>query len=620
MATLRHLPVGRLLPGPATLAEPGTVLLETQRPDRENRRSYVLRHPVEVLECHCPEDVAGCLHRAERLLESGLALAGFVAYGAAAGLDPALPGRALGGFPLVWLAAYGEIGRCQGPLPLPPGVASRPVRNLEADLSRDAYIRAVERTQGYIGRGDNYQTNLTCRLRFDSDEEPLAAYLRLRQAHPVPYGAYLHCGGFQVVSQSPELFLRRRGQLLWTRPMKGTQRRAPGPAQDEAFARALARDPKARAENVMIVDLMRHDLGRLAEIGSVETFDLFRVERYRTLLQLTSGVRCRLRPGTTLTDILRATFPPGSVTGAPKRRTMQIIEELEATPRGLYTGCLGLFLPGGDFTLSVAIRTLVASQGRWELGIGSGIVADSVPEAEDKETRLKSRFFFEPPRRFQLLETLRWGPAEGFRDLAAHLRRLQRSARYFGYPWSRRRALAALAAPPDQAGQQPASAERRVRLLLGEAGGFEAQWQPLTPLPQPVGVLLSERRTDASQPWLYHKTTERALYEQELARARALGLAEAIFTNREGLLTEGAFTNLMVRLGGRWLTPPLSCGLLPGIWRAEFMRRRGAREALLRPADLAGAEEVVLGNSVRGEIAVGRIVDGAGRQIFGQGG
>ncbi len=617
MAVLRRVPASDPAFGPDTLARPGSVLLESQRRDPENRASYALSDPAEVVACHRPEQVEDSLRRAQGLLEGGLALAGFLSYEAGAALDPhgGLPAHPLGGFPLLWLGAYERASVCRQPLSLPPArQRPAPVRGLRFDLARAGWCRAVERAQAYIAAGDNYQTNLTCRLHFDSPEEPLAAYLRLRRAQPVPYGAYLDCGPFQVISQSPELFLRRRGLMLSSRPMKGTSPRGLTCAQDARSARGLRSSLKCRAENVMILDLMRNDLGRLAEFGSVETCDLFRVEPYATLLQMTSGVRCRLRPGLGLVDILRATFPPGSVTGAPKRRTMEIIHELEPSPRKLYTGAVGLFLPGGDLTLSVAIRTLLTQDGHYEMGIGSGIVADSAPAAEWEETRLKSRFFFAPAREFELLETLRWSAAEGFVLLEAHLRRLARSARYFGYPFSRRRALAALAAA-ESSGPGP----WRVRLLLERPGRLRSTWEPLPPLPAGgPEVVLSARRTSAAEPLLYHKTTRRGLYEGELSRARRRGFTEVLFTNAEGYLTEGAFTNLMVRPrgGGRWLTPHLSCGLLPGLWRAAFMRRHGARQARLTPADLAGAEEVVIGNSVRGAVVVSCVRDAAGRAVF----
>lgn len=610
----RRFAEGRL--DPETLARPGAVLLESQRPGPHSRTSYLLTHPAEVIACQRPEDVAPCLRAAGRLLESGLTLAGFISYEAAAALDPALPcgppGGFPDGFPLVWLAAYERPVLCRRPLtaPLPAPKAPEP-RNLCLDMSKEAYMAAVGRARAYIAAGDNYQTNLTCRLSFESEESPLSAYLRLRVAQPVPFGAYLDCGPFQVVSASPELFLRRRGGVLESRPMKGTQRRGRWSEEDEGLARSLRRDTKSRAENVMIVDLMRHDLGRLAEFGTVAVSNLFRVERYATLLQMTSTVRCRLREGLGLIDILRAAFPPGSVTGAPKRRTMQIIQELEPSPRRLYTGAIGIFHPGGDFTLSVAIRTLVASGGRWELGVGSGIVADSDPAAEYEETWLKSRFAFAEAEPFQLLETMR-GVGGQLERLEGHLARMRRSARYFGLPWSRGRALAALAAP-EGAHEGP----QRVRLLLDQAGRFEAQWQPLAPPPPEADVLLSGEMIDSGAPWPYHKTTRRAHLERELARARGLGFTEVLFVNERGELTEGAFTSLMVRLGGRWLTPALPCGLLPGLWRAEFMRRHGAREARLSPADLSRASRVLIGNSVRNAIPVRRVVDHQGRVLFG---
>ncbi|MFH0810290.1 MAG: aminodeoxychorismate synthase component I [Pseudomonadota bacterium] len=619
MNILRFRPASHDTFRPDSLLEPGAVLLESQRPDRENKRSYLLRRPCQVLACHHAREVEGCLRDAQQVLSRGMALAGFLTYEAGLALQPeaGLAPKPLEGFPLVWLAAYERVEACEQPLDLPPGKESaghHPERDPKNfDVSDAGYERLVRRAQAYIAAGDNYQTNLTCRLRSQSDEEPLAAYLRLRRAHPVPYGAYLNCGDFQVVSQSPELFLRRRGTVMLSRPMKGTSRRGLGNDQDEALARGLRGEIKCRAENVMIADLMRSDLGRLAQYGSVGVTGLFRVERYATVLQMTSGVRCRLSPGLSLLDILRATFPPGSVTGAPKLRTMQIIHELELSARGVYTGAIGLFLPGGDMVLSVAIRTAVNRGGRWHIGVGSGIVADSDPRAECEETKLKSRFFFtSSPGDFKLLETLPWRAPNGFGDLGAHLRRLKRSARFFGYPFAEKSALNVLRAAINSGSAAP---EMRVRLLLAAQGCFEAGAEPLLPLPATRRVLLSGQAVYSHDLWRYHKTTRREQLDAALAGARRQGFLEVLFLNEEGFLTEGSFTNLMLRRGGEWKTPALSCGLLPGIWRAEFMRRHRAREARLSPADLARAEAVVIGNSLRGSIEIVSITDAEGLTI-----
>jgi para-aminobenzoate synthetase / 4-amino-4-deoxychorismate lyase len=406
-----------------------------------------------------------------------------------------------------------------------------------------------------------------------------------------------------VLSLSPELFFRREGKHLSTRPMKGTAPRGRTPREDARLKTWLAVDEKQRAENLMIVDLLRNDLGRVAKIGSVEVTDLFTVETYRSVHQMTSGITAELRSDMGLEDMLSALFPCGSVTGAPKVRAMEIIGEIEAGPRGVYTGAIGHIAPSGDAQFNVAIRTVVLEGNRGELGIGGGIVADSKAEFEYEECLLKAHFLTKVDAPFDLIETLRFERGHGFHLLERHLARLQSSAAHFGYPFSREAVLAALEAEAARIDAPVAL----VRLLLAEDGIITVTSTPIE-LPTRDTVwrfVISDQRLDEKDPLFYHKTTRRQFFDREMERQKALtGCDEVVFLNNKGELTEGTRTNLFVELDGRLFTPALACGLLPGTLREELLDlpRAAASEAVLTRQDLLEADRIYLGNSVRGLI------------------
>jgi para-aminobenzoate synthetase/4-amino-4-deoxychorismate lyase len=362
-------------------------------------------------------------------------------------------------------------------------------------------------------------------------------------------------------------------------------------------------DEKQRAENLMIVDLLRNDLGRVAKIGSVEVTDLFTVETYRSVHQMTSGIEAELRSDMGLKDMLRALFPCGSVTGAPKVRAMEIISELEGDARGVYTGAIGYIAPNGDAEFNVAIRTVVLDKNGGEMGIGGGIVADSKEESEFEECLLKAHFLTKVDAPFELIETLRFESGKGFHLLERHLARLKSSADHFGYPFSREAVLAALEAEAACV-QAPVA---MVRLLLAEDGSLTVTSTAIV-LPTKDTVwrfVISDQRLDEKDPLFYHKTTRRQFYDREMERQKALtGCDEVIFLNKKGELTEGTRTTLFIELDGRLFTPALACGLLPGTLREELLDlpRAAASEAVLSPQDLLSADRIYLGNSVRGLI------------------
>jgi para-aminobenzoate synthetase / 4-amino-4-deoxychorismate lyase len=491
-----------------------------------------------------------------------------------------------------------------------------------ANVDEQEFDDAIAKIHTYIEAGDTYQINYTYRLRFDAYGSPFALYKRLRERQPVPYGALVTLpDGGAVLSLSPELFVRHAQGTIIARPMKGTAPASGNTQEDERRAAALAADPKNRAENLMIVDLLRNDLGRIATIGSVTVPKLFDVTRFSSVLQMTSTVQAQLRDGATLADIFSALYPCGSITGAPKRRTMQIIRELEPAARGLYTGAIGWFdAPTseagiGDFCMSVPIRTLVLQPARdgahgvreGELGVGAGIVHDSVAHDEFAECRLKARFLTGLAQEFELFETMHATRAGGCRHLDRHLQRLHASAAYFGFAYDDNKVRAAIAAVIEQL---DASGAHRLRLALDFSGACKIQHAPLTALTEPVRVLLAPQPTVADDIFLRHKTTVRDRYDAAWRAAEAQGAFDMLFFNEAGELTEGARSNVFVKLAGRWYTPPLSAGLLPGVMRAVLLDDRAlqASERRLTRDDVRASQEVIVCNALRG--AMRAVIDG----------
>ena len=460
-------------------------------------------------------------------------------------------------------------------------------------------------------RKECYQCNLTVRLRSKVVGDLRMLYRDLALAQGGAYNAYLDTGRFVIVSASPELFFEWRGDRLTTRPMKGTVTRGRWPGEDADQAGRLARSPKDRAENVMIVDLLRNDLGKLAEWGGVEVPALFDLERFETLWQLTSTVTARPRPGTTLVDVFEALFPCGSVTGAPKRSTMELIAELESSRRGVYCGAVGFVAPPGARSralFNVAIRTVVVDRvdGSAVYGTGGGITWDSTAQAEHAELLAKSAILGASPGDFELVETMGHWPGEGLRSVDRHLDRLAGSADYFGFPVDMGRIRSALGEAVTDA-----SAPRRVRLALSRSGAITVKAAPMPPPHRhPVVLAVDFEPVDSSTVWLYHKTTRRSSYE--LRSARHPEADDVVLVNEHGELTETTVANLCVRLGGRWWTPPVGSGCLPGVERRRLIENGSLSERTLTCDDLYAADGLALVSSLRGWRAATLL--GAGRE------
>ncbi|WP_157220008.1 aminodeoxychorismate synthase component I [Flavisphingomonas formosensis] len=576
---------------------PFVLLDDARAQDGGSARLY--RDPVRCVVAHAQDEVIPALAALREARDGGLHAAGWLDYEAGLAFEPRLtalaPVRASDAPPLLWFGLFDDVtlldGAEIGPLlPDPAGAwAGTPVPEIEESVYGTAFARVHE----WIAAGDIYQANLSFRASVPFAGDPLALYARLRGTSRAGWGGIVHTGAHWLLSSSPELFFTLDAGRLSARPMKGTVRRDPDPEADRAAATALVADAKQRAENLMIVDLLRNDLARVAKPGSVAVPALFTLETYPTLHTLTSTVTAQLAPGRDAIDVVEAIFPCGSITGAPKIRAMEIIAEIEVSPRGPYTGSIGWLDPEGNAAFNVAIRTLVAEKGASHavLGLGSGIVADSESPAEWRECLAKGAYVTEGQHPFDLIETMRFDPAEGIADLERHLARMKQSAARFGFLFDRHAARNEL-----QAATFPLPGPRRVRLRLSPSGTIAIEVRPLPAAPEgPVTVALQPLPVPPRDFRLAHKTSDRAFYDE--ARRRA-GAWEVIFCDEEGFLTEGSFTNLFVERDGRLVTPPLARGLLPGILRDRLIAEGGAVEGDLKAEDLTGG--FLIGNALRG--------------------
>ncbi len=573
--------------------------------------------PVRVVTAVSPQEVLPALVELETAVRAeNLYAAGFICYEAAAAFNLAVH-EPVEGLPLLWFGLFERFEEIGEPVLSPPkdwrsGISESisnlqspiPIGNWQPAINRDGYNAAIQQIKEHIAAGDTYQVNYTFPQCASFAGEPLAYFAELVAAQQAEYAAYLDIGRFAICSASPELFFGLDGSRLYSKPMKGTAVRGLTLAQDNANIAWLAQSEKNRAENVMIVDMIRNDMGRVAQVGSVTVPKLFEVERYPTLLQMTSTVEAQTYAP--LSQILANMFPCASITGAPKVRTMEIIKELEPQPRGIYTGSIGFLAPDGQAQFNVAIRTVLVDreQERATYGVGSGIVWDSVAADEYEECRVKSKVLTEKRPSFQLIETMLWQPDGGLFLLDEHLARLRNSAEYFGIAWTETAVHTEL-----DALTQTLNEPVKVRLLLAQDGSFTLQTVPLSvgARPDPVRVGLAKEPVDSQTVWLYHKTTRRYLYDA--ARASRPECDEVIMHNEHGELTEAGSSNIALLLDGELVTPPIESGLLGGTFRSYLLKNPEGwqnpgglplHEKVLRLADLERCEGIYLMNSVRG--------------------
>lgn len=570
------------------------VLLDDARAAPE-RAPRLYRDPVACVVAHVPGEITAALAALRAAGESGLHAAGFIGYDAGHAMEPRLGPRAHASAPdappLLWFGLFERAEEIASDwLADGRGAWTSAARPL---IERATYEAAVGRVKAHIEAGDIYQANLSFQAEVDTLGHPRALYASIRARAAAGHGGIVHTGDHWLLSFSPELFFTVEQGRIATRPMKGTAERGVDAAADRAAIERLRADPKQRAENLMIVDLLRNDLARVSEPGSVQVPSLFEIETYPTVHQMTSTVTGALAAGVDAVAVLEALFPCGSITGAPKIRAMEIVANEESGPRGIYTGSIGSLAPGGDARFNVAIRTLVLRDGenRATIGLGSGIVADSEASAEWRECLAKGAFVTGSSRRFDLIETMRFDPREGLAELDRHLARMKRSAEALGFPFDRHAARNDLHAATFRL-----SGARKLRLLLSQSGRVAIESRPLPPAPaEPVAVRVVPLPVERDDFRLRHKTSDRDFYNE--ARSRS-GRFEILFEDRDGYLTEGSFTHIFVARDGRLLTPPLARGLLPGILREQLIDDGEAEEAELRVADLA--DGFFIGNAVRG--------------------
>ncbi len=569
------------------------ILFDDARPGAAPPRLY--RAPRSVVVARRIEEVLPALEQVRAAVAAGAHAAGWLAYEAGHAFDPALADSVRGGEgPLLAFGLYDGFATpdLAALLPSPDGAfAAAPRPRIE----RSVYEAAVEEVREHLFAGDYYQANLTFGCDVAVAGDPLALYARLRRSSGAGWGGVVLDGERAILSLSPEQFFTIRDGVIEAKPMKGTAPRRADPAADAAEAAALTADAKQRAENLMIVDLMRNDLARVAETGSVDVPELFAVESFPTLHQMVSRITARLRSGLDAIDVLATIFPCGSVTGAPKIAAIQALRQLEREPRGAYTGSMGWIEPGGDAAFNVMIRTLEWAHGARcaRLGLGSGLVVDSKPSDEWAECLLKGAFVDRERQQFDLIETMRFDPQDGIAELERHLDRLHGSADALGFRFDRHAARNEL-----QAATFGRKGRAMVRLLLSPTGTMAIQVKNYeAPRETPVRVAVRPLPVDSGDFRLRHKTTDRRFYD----RARQEdGAFETIFVDGEGHLTEGSRTNIFVERHGRLLTPRASGGLIPGILRAKLLAEGKAEEADLTPADIANG--FFVGNIVRGLI------------------
>lgn len=576
----------------------GTLLFETAADgaagDRIAGSCYLFQDPVKILTADSPDALEALMGELTAALADGFHVAGVLHYEAGYGFER-VRNRRPEQEPLAWFGVYHEPEIAAAASASEDTFLLGEPMCLSMQTPKPRYLQQVAAVKRYIEAGDTYQVNLTTALEASYRGEVLPLYKALAAQQPAPFSALLHLPGEEfVLSFSPELFFSvDPHRSITVRPMKGTAARGISEEADQQQAEWLAEDEKNRAEHLMIVDLLRSDLGRLCQAGSIHADRMFEVERYRTLLQMTSTITASLRPEVRVPEILRALFPSGSMTGAPKPRTMEIIAELEDGPRGVYSGAIGFAAPDGRAVFNVAIRTVTLQDETLRMGVGGGIVADSIAEEEHAECWLKGDFLRRAAPEFRLLETLLWDG--DFLLLDEHLERMGSSAEQLHFPFD------PVSITRQMMDFSEGLADRRsVRVELARSGELTISAKPAPFWTPTLTVRLSPRRTWSKDSFLQHKTTYRRLYDEGTQEAKELGFAETVYANERDELTEGSISSLLLLLDGQWRSPALRSGVLPGVARTMLVARGAIAEQVLTLADLERAEAVALCNGVRG--------------------
>ncbi|MBT5187767.1 MAG: aminodeoxychorismate synthase component I [Kordiimonadaceae bacterium] len=585
-----------------------SIFLENNQNEQHHEAAYYYKEPREIISVHDPVELKAGFARIEAALARGFHVAGWFSYEAGLCLEGKLKGLLPEklDYPLIHMGVFKErqvfssldADHYWRGFENPTGYE---LSDIKLSLSREEYEIAFNQIQEYLKAGDIYQVNYTQKASFKFAGSPQAFYAALRNAQAVEYAAYIECEDLSVLSLSPELFVKKMNDQLIAKPMKGTCRRGRTIEEDQLRSEELLSSDKERAENLMIVDLLRNDLSKIAQSGSVSVTKLFDVEKYRTLFTMTSTIEAKLGIKNTALDVMTSIFPCGSVTGAPKIRAQQIIDELEKGQRGIYTGAIGYFTPSGDMCFSVPIRTITLNnEGEGELGIGGAVVADSRAEQEYDECLLKAQFVTKEHPSFALIESLLWTKDDGYRYMKLHMDRIESSASYFSFKFNRLDIIKQL----EEHSKYLGTGKYKVRLLLSKGGSISISSIKVVDSHKPRNVILSREFINKYDPMRYHKTTDRRHYDEQLSKT--IDCFDVLFMNEQLELTEGSYTNLFIEKEGVLYTPPQECGLLAGVMRHVIIEDNTiqTKEKKLFVEDLITADKVYLSNAVRGLISV----------------
>lgn len=572
--------------------------------------SYLLLNPVEIIPVYKKEDLDYAFKLIKKFIKKGFYGYCLLNYEAGYLFEKKLE-KFLSGFDkkliqFVFFEARGvKEFKSSGIVMNESAKGKYKITDFRLSKSANQFYNDINRIKAYIKEGDTYQINYTVKGRFKFSGSYSALYRKLLFNQSAKYSAFINTGDEMIISLSPELFLRKRGKKILSQPMKGTCRRGTNQYSDALLEKELQMSEKNRAENVMIVDLIRNDFGKICEFGSVIVPELFKTEKYESLFQMVSSVKGKLKKKIKMPDIIQSIFPCGSVTGAPKIRTMEIINEIENEERNIYTGSVGLIIPG-EIKMNVAIRTLTLNKNSGEgvIGLGSGIVWDSDPQNEYDEVLLKSKFLSEPTGYFKIFETMRYENGT-IQFLSEHLNRMKIAADYFLFRFNYKKIIKRI---EESIAGLNKDGIKKIKLSLDKWGSVKVEISDLPVTNKQISVIISQNKTDSGDQFRFFKTTNRKLYDSEYSSVKTDGFDEVIFLNEKGELSEGSRTNIFLRTGDEWFTPPVQSGLLSGIYRKYFLvNMPNSAERILKIEDLIKADEIVLTNALRGEQKISKL-------------
>jgi|JI9StandDraft_1071089.scaffolds.fasta_scaffold00215_2 para-aminobenzoate synthetase/4-amino-4-deoxychorismate lyase len=590
------------------LEEPNSVLLETNLLNEDNSRDFLFTNPVEILVAHTLPELNDLLLKIDSYIESGFYLAGYLSYEAGYLFEEGFFKKwkeTVFDFPLAWFGVYKNpivtSKYRQDKFDLTQADSFKIV-SYSLNLNESEYEEKIQRILDYIKKGETYQVNFTIRANFSFEGNANTLYQSLKHNQHVSYSAIINDGKRQILSLSPELFFKRTKDSLVAKPMKGTSPRGKSELDDKRIKEELKNDSKTKAENSMIVDLIRNDFGKISELGTVTVENLMQVEEYETLFQMTSTVKSQIKKDTGYYQLFKAIFPGGSITGAPKYRTMQIIEELESSPRDIYTGAIG-FISKDESIFNIAIRTILIENKKGSMGVGSGIVWDSSPKKEFEECLLKQKFLFDAMA-FRLIESMLFRNGKIIL-LTLHLKRLEKSAQFFGFRFNKSVILQKINSYTKKLENEDNLACAKVRIELSRFGEVMLEHSNILMQRKTKGkVKISPIKVFSKNIFQSHKTTIRKIYNEEYSKATKEGFTDYIFLNEKEEVVETSIYNIFVLIGKSFFTPPCSSGALPGVMREYLLGKGTIKEKTLTISDLKSAEKIFLCNSVRGIMRV----------------